>query len=98
MNLALPPEIDRLIDARVKSGRYKTPEDVVAAAVAFLDQQEHLDDLPPADMELLYPGIKAKLAEGLADARAGKLSDGDSFFEELDREQKTKSRPNRKTI
>jgi Arc/MetJ-type ribon-helix-helix transcriptional regulator len=33
MNLSLDPEVQKLIDERVKSGRYATPEDVVAAAL-----------------------------------------------------------------
>ena len=44
MNLVLPPFIEQLIEDRVRSGRYQTPADVVAAAVAQLDVQERTSD------------------------------------------------------
>lgn len=44
MNLSLDPEVQRLIDERVMSGKYATPEDVVAAAVRTLDQNERLGE------------------------------------------------------
>jgi antitoxin ParD1/3/4 len=87
MNLSLPPEILKLIDDRVQSGKYGTPEDVIAAAVANLDQQERVTQLDAADLESLFPGIREKLAEGLAAARAGDLVDGEEFFDQLEREE-----------
>lgn len=87
MTLSLSPEIQKRIDERVRSGRYATAEDVVAAAMASLDQQERLVSLEPAELEALYPGLKAKLEEGIAAARAGHLSDGETFFDELEREE-----------
>jgi Arc/MetJ-type ribon-helix-helix transcriptional regulator len=41
MNLVLPPSIEKIIEDRVRSGRYQSAADVVAAAVAQLDVQEH---------------------------------------------------------
>jgi Arc/MetJ-type ribon-helix-helix transcriptional regulator len=87
MNLSLPPEILKLIDDRVQSGKYGTVEDVIAAAIANLDQQERLAQLDGADLEALYPGFKEKLAEGLAAARAGDVVDGEEFFNQLEREE-----------
>ena len=84
MNLSLPPEIQRIIDARVKSGTYRRAEDVVAAAVVSLGQQERAMQLNAAEFEAVYSNLREKLAEGLAAADAGKLSDGDAFFDELE--------------
>ena len=53
MHLSLPPRIQKLIDERVKSGRYKTVEDVVAAAVVTLDQQEALGEFEAGEVEQL---------------------------------------------
>lgn len=86
MQLTLPPEIQTLIDQRVRSGRYQTPEDVVVAAMTSLDQQERLAALHPADLETAFPGIREKIAQGFSEAQAGRFSDGDAFFDELDRE------------
>ena len=73
MFLTLPPEVQRLIDERVHSGKYKTPEDVVAAAVATLQQQEQLGDFAPGEIEHL-------LAEGEA---GGADLDGEEVLREL---------------
>jgi Arc/MetJ-type ribon-helix-helix transcriptional regulator len=88
MTLSLSPEITRLIDERVKSGKYQSAEDVVAAAVANLAQQEGVTQLPPSQLEVLFPGIATQIKKGLDDARAGRLSDGDAFFAELEQEDK----------
>ena len=53
MNLSLPPHVQKLIEDRVKSGKYGSPEDVVAAAVATLDQQEQLGEFDPGELERL---------------------------------------------
>jgi antitoxin ParD1/3/4 len=53
MNLSLPPRIQRLIEDRVKSGKYGSPEDVVAAAVAHLDQQEALGEFGAGELDRL---------------------------------------------
>ena len=59
MNLVLPPYIEKIIEDRVRSGRYQSAADVVAAAVAQLDVQEQAGDqaagFTPAD-ELLAGG------------------------------------------
>lgn len=73
MKLSLPPRIQKLIDERVESGRYKTPEDVVAAAMANLDQQEALGDFEPGEFEQL-------LDEG---EQSGSPLDGEQVLAEL---------------
>jgi Arc/MetJ-type ribon-helix-helix transcriptional regulator len=97
MNLSLPAEIQRAIDERVKSGRYHCAEDVVAAAVISLGQRELVSQLNAAELEAIYPGIKAKLIEGLTASAAGKLSDGEAFFEELEREDPEIPAPGHRT-
>ena len=74
MNLSLNPEVQRLIDERVKSGKYATPEDVIVAALLSLDQQEQFGDFAPGELDEL-------LAEGeLSIAENGTL-DGDEAYQ-----------------
>ncbi len=73
MNLSLPPRIQKLIEERVKSGKYETPEDVVAAAVAHLEQQERFGDFEPGEVDRL-------LEEG---EHSGSPLDGDEVMAEL---------------
>lgn len=85
MTLTLSPETQRLIEQRVASGRYRSADEVVAAAVAQLAQQESLVDLPVEDLELLYPGFRQKIQEGEAALSEGRSVDGPSFLRELER-------------
>ena len=92
MDLSLPPEIRKLIEDRVLSGKYDSREAVIASAMATLEQQERLAELGDDDLQTLFPGLKEKLAAGLAAARSGDLIDGESFFDELDREDEELSK------
>lgn len=68
MNLLLGPEMQKLIDERVKSGRYATPEDVVAAALLTLDQQEQFGDFASGELdELLAEGERSIKRDGTLD-------------------------------
>jgi Arc/MetJ-type ribon-helix-helix transcriptional regulator len=74
MNLPLDPEVQKLIDERVKSGRYATPEDVVAAALLTLDQQEWLGEVVPGELDQL-------LAEGEQSIAQDGTLDGNEAFQ-----------------
>jgi antitoxin ParD1/3/4 len=68
MNLSLNPEVQRLIQQWVQSGKYATPEDVIAAALMTLDQQERFGDFEPGELdELLGEGERSIEAEGTLD-------------------------------
>lgn len=74
MNLSLDPKIRKLIEKKLKSGKYARPEDVVAAALLTLDQQESLGDFAPGEMSAL-------LAEGEESIEREGTLDGDEAFE-----------------
>jgi antitoxin ParD1/3/4 len=86
MNILLDPSLERFITERVRSGRYASPEDVVRAGFASLEQQENVASMSTTELEAIYPSFREKVAEGLADEKAGRFSDGDAFFAELERE------------
>jgi len=73
MKLSLPRQVQRQIDKRVKSGKYATPEDVVAAAVSSLEQQEAAGSFAAGELDEL-------LAEG---ERSGKPLDGQKVLAEF---------------
>jgi Arc/MetJ-type ribon-helix-helix transcriptional regulator len=91
MTLTLSTRIQKLIDRHLRSGQYQTAEDVVAAALANMDQQERLSRLPATEFLKAFPRAKQKLAEGLAAVRAGKMTDGEKFFDDLAQEEKRSS-------
>jgi Arc/MetJ-type ribon-helix-helix transcriptional regulator len=68
MQLSLSVDVQKLIEDRVKSGKYSTPEDVVAAAIVTLQQQENVGDFDLGEFDAL-----------LAEVEHGTL-DGDAAF------------------
>jgi Arc/MetJ-type ribon-helix-helix transcriptional regulator len=53
MELSLPAKFRKLIEDRVRSGKYATPEDVVKAAVTTLDQNDRFGDFAPGELDRL---------------------------------------------
>ena len=73
MTVSLPPHVQRLIEERIRSGKYRTAEDVIAAAVSTLDQQEAFGDFVAGELDAL-------LDEG---EKSGKALDGEEVLAEL---------------
>ncbi len=73
MNLAISPKLQELIEQRLRSGRYATPEDVVAAALHSLDQEEKLGEFEAGEFEGL-------LDEG---ENSGQALDGEQVLAEI---------------
>ena len=88
MTVSLSPESQRIVDEHVASGRFSRAEEVVAAALVALEQQDGAAKLRRDELELLYPDFHHKILQGLADSDAGRVSDGDAFFNEMEREER----------
>jgi antitoxin ParD1/3/4 len=73
MNITLPPKARKLVNDRIKSGRYASPEEVVLAGLTSLRQQEELGGFSPGELERL-------VAEGEGSIeREGTVSADDVF-------------------
>lgn len=95
-NVALTDEQDSLIDRLVKSGRYASASEVVRDGLRLLQREEEarlLDkwlvegltpeeeaSLPADVLRRARETIRAKVREGLDEARRGQLVDGEEFF------------------
>jgi putative addiction module CopG family antidote len=97
MVVDISKEHEDFIDKLVKSGRFASPSEVVAAALVSLDIQESMAALPEGALEAMYPGLNELVAEGLEDLEAGRFSDGEEFFDELERELSQDPPQDRKT-
>ncbi len=53
MELSLPAKFRKLIDDRVRSGKYATPEDVIKAALTTLDQNDRFGDFAAGELDRL---------------------------------------------
>jgi antitoxin ParD1/3/4 len=42
MNISLTPELERMVDERVKTGRYATASEVIREGLRLLEEQEQL--------------------------------------------------------
>jgi antitoxin ParD1/3/4 len=68
MNVSLKPDVQKLIDERVNSGKYSSPEEVVEAAVLALDQLENFGDFEAGELDgLLAEGEQSIHDEGTLD-------------------------------
>jgi putative addiction module CopG family antidote len=72
ITLKLPPHVRSFIEDKVRSGRYRSPEEVVTAGLAALMQQP--DDFRPGEWDEL-------LAEGEASIRRDGTLDGDEALD-----------------
>ena len=68
MKISLTPDLTRLIEDRLASGHYRSASDVVREALLRL-----ADDRPRKER---LAELRRKIAEGLADSKAGRLVDG----------------------
>jgi antitoxin ParD1/3/4 len=67
--------LDGVIETLVKTGRYGSRSEVLRAGVRLVHERESR-----------LEGFEAALAEGIADAEAGRARDMDEVFDELEAE------------
>jgi len=77
MNVSLTPELEQLVHLKVKTGRYTSASEVIREALRLLEERDELQVLHKDE-------IRKKIAEGMASFRAGKGTDGEAFFDNLD--------------
>ncbi len=66
MNAHLPADLEQFVQAKVRSGRFSSSDEVISAAVRLLRQQEEAEESRARALE----GIR----QGLEDVRAGRPS------------------------
>jgi antitoxin ParD1/3/4 len=81
MRVAVRMELQRFIEAKVRSGAYRSADEVVENALARWKAEEEID---PAELKRL-------VAQGQAEADRGELLDAEDVFAEI-REQGRRAR------
>lgn len=76
MNVSLTPELEELIQPRVRSGRYTSASEVVREALRLLDDRDEL-------RALRIDELRARVAAGLDSLDRGTGVDGDLVFDEI---------------
>jgi antitoxin ParD1/3/4 len=75
MNVHLTPELEKLVHDKVKTGRYNAASEVMREALRLMEER----DLAKAE-------VRKKIAAGVASAKAGRLIDGEAFFDQMEAE------------
>ena len=76
MNVNLTPELEKLIQDKVKSGLYNNQSEVVREALRLLVEKDELRQAHLAE-------LRTSLAKGLEQADRGELLDGDEVIREM---------------
>ena len=81
MNIHLTPELETLVQNKVKSGRYNSASEVVREALRLFEERDWLRDLQIRDLQ-------RKISEGWASLERGEGVNGEEFFRGLEREER----------
>jgi antitoxin ParD1/3/4 len=84
ITVTLPPELEAFIEERVAAGRFATAGEAVREGLRLLEQHEQQRDAVLAD-------LRQEIETGVEQAKAGKLTDGRAFFEQLRLKIRSKS-------
>ncbi len=79
MNVSLPPDLERLVEDQVQSGRYPSIDHMIGEALRLIAERDRL-------VSLQEPAARQKIAAGMASLRAGLGTDGDEFMALMDAE------------
>ena len=85
MAIHLTPEFEQLIENKVRSGSYKSANEVIAEALRLLEQRDRI-------FANGNDGIRAKIEQGWQSAQRGELVDGDEVFDRIDTELEGRER------
>jgi antitoxin ParD1/3/4 len=76
VNVSLTPELEQLIQERVRSGRYTSASEVVREALRLLQDRDEL-------RRLRMDELRVKVAGGLDSLDLGEGMDGDAAIDEI---------------
>jgi antitoxin ParD1/3/4 len=79
MHVHLTPELEKLVQSKVQSGRYSSESEVVSEALRLLEQRDEAFTRRKED-------IRKQIEEGWQSAKRGELVDGDEVLDRIDAE------------
>lgn len=88
MNVSLTPQLEKLVQKKVASGRYNSASEVVREALRLLEEQDRLREMRLAE-------LRKEIGVGLEQLERGEVRDGEEVFKEL-REKSRKRRAERR--
>jgi antitoxin ParD1/3/4 len=76
MNVSLTPEIEAIIESKVKSGMYTSASEVVREGIRLLQQRDEM-------REAKLNALRAEIQKGIDDLEAGRFRDGHEVMAEI---------------
>lgn len=73
MNVSLTPELEKMVHAKVRSGRYNSASEVVRSALRLLDRED-------SSRATQIEELRARLDTSMAALNAGQGVDGEKFM------------------
>ncbi|MCW3055759.1 MAG: hypothetical protein JWN14_4929 [Chthonomonadales bacterium] len=79
MNVHLTPELEQMVQNKVKSGRYNSASEVMREALRLMDDRDQLKAMQKEE-------LRKKIAAGLKSLDEGRFVDGEEFFAQMETE------------
>ena len=82
MNVSLTPELEKLVERKVRSGRYQSASEVIREGLLLLEDQDRL-------RETRLEEVRRKIQAGIDELDRGEGIDGETIFAELKQKNET---------
>jgi antitoxin ParD1/3/4 len=79
MNVELTPDLERMVDSKVKTGRYDSATEVIREALRLMDERDQSDLVQKEE-------LREKIAAGLRSLSEGRAVDGEDYFTQIEAE------------
>lgn len=89
MNVSLTPELEKLVESKVQSGRYQSASEVVREGLRLLDDQDRL-------REIRLEEVRRKVQAGIDELDRGEGIDGETVLAELKQKSETLRKTSKK--
>ncbi len=83
MDIHLTPELEQLVESKLKSGHYSSASDVVREALRLLEQRDEIFTLRKEE-------FREQIEEGWQSAKRGEVVDGEEVFDRIRNETWTR--------
>ena len=85
MNVHLTPELETLVQNKVKTGRYNSASEVVREALRLFEERDRIRQLQVRE-------LRKRISEGWASLERGEGVEGEEFFRALEQEEHKRRR------
>ncbi len=76
MNVSLTPELETIVDSKVKSGLYNSASEVVREGLRLLQQRDEM-------REAKLKALRVEIQKGIDSLEAGRFRDGETAMTEI---------------